>query len=83
MHWFVWIAGGVVAGWAVGLIMRGRGYGLVGDLILGVLGGFVGGWLFDAAGAPGVDGGWWRHLLVSIIGGSVVVGVSRLVRRVL
>ncbi len=54
MHVVIWIIGGIVAGWLTGLVMRGRGYGLIGDLILGIVGGSVGGWLLA---------GWvpWKH----------------------
>lgn len=83
MHWLIWLAGGVMAGWIVGLIMRGSGYGLVRDLLLGIFGGVAGGWLLGAAGLTETPGNWWRHLLVSVIGGSFVVGISRLVRRAL
>lgn len=36
---------GIVAGWLAGLIMRGAGFGIIGDLIIGILGAFVGSWL--------------------------------------
>ena len=45
MDSLIWILAGVVAGWLTGLVVKGRGYGLVGDLIMGFLGGLVGGWL--------------------------------------
>lgn len=83
MHWLIWIAGGVIAGWTVGLIMQGRGYGLVRDLALGCIGGVAGGWLLGLAGQVEAGGGWWQHLLVSVIGGAFLVGVARLVRRAL
>ena len=51
MHYVLWTATGLVAGWVAGLVVRGRGYGLVGDLILGSVGGVVGGHLFNALGA--------------------------------
>ncbi len=41
---------GLVAGWLASRIMRGGGYGLVGDLIVGVVGAFLGGWLFNLLG---------------------------------
>jgi uncharacterized membrane protein YeaQ/YmgE (transglycosylase-associated protein family) len=41
---------GLVAGWLAGQIMKGSGFGLVGDLILGVVGAFIGGWLFSLLG---------------------------------
>jgi uncharacterized membrane protein YeaQ/YmgE (transglycosylase-associated protein family) len=49
--WFLFI--GLVAGWLTGLIMRGGGYGIFGDLILGVIGAFVGRWLFGVLGVRG------------------------------
>ena len=41
---------GIVAGWLAGQIMKGRGFGLVGNLVVGVLGAILGGWLFSALG---------------------------------
>ena len=43
MHWILWIIAGIVAGWLTGLIMKGRGYRLIGDLVIGLLGGLFGG----------------------------------------
>ena len=45
MRILILIASGILAGWLTRLIMGGRGYGVVGDLILGSLGGMVGGWI--------------------------------------
>jgi len=45
MNFFVWIIAGIVAGWLAGLVVRGRGFGLIGDLVIGLLGGLVGGWI--------------------------------------
>src|SRR2546430_12195624 len=42
-----WIIVGLIAGWLAGLIMKGGGYGLIGDLVLGLIGALVGGWLFS------------------------------------
>ena len=41
---------GIIAGWLAGQIMKGRGFGLVGNLVVGVLGAILGGWLFDKLG---------------------------------
>lgn len=81
-HYIAWMATGILAGWLVGVVMRGRGYGLIGDLLLGLLGGVVGGFLFRTLGAPAPDTSWLVHSLVAAIGGIVLVAASRLLRRI-
>jgi uncharacterized membrane protein YeaQ/YmgE (transglycosylase-associated protein family) len=44
---------GLVAGWLAGQIMKGRGFGLVGNLVIGVIGALIGGWLFGRLGMMG------------------------------
>jgi len=46
---------GAVAGWLAGLIMKGGGFGLLGDIVVGVIGSLIGGWLFSLLGSPLVD----------------------------
>jgi len=46
--WFILI--GLVAGWLAGQVMKGGGYGVLGDIIVGILGALFGGWLFGALG---------------------------------
>ena len=43
----VWLLVGAIAGWLAGNIMRGAGFGLVGNIVIGIIGSFVGGWLFS------------------------------------
>src|SRR5207247_10267689 len=43
---------GLIAGWLAGQIMRGAGFGLIGDIVVGVIGAFIGGWIFQAAHIP-------------------------------
>jgi uncharacterized membrane protein YeaQ/YmgE (transglycosylase-associated protein family) len=80
MHILVWIISGVIAGWLTGLIMKGRGFGLLGDLLVGLLGGLVGGWLFSLLGL-GVNG-WLGEIVVAVVGGVVLVAIVRLLRRI-
>jgi uncharacterized membrane protein YeaQ/YmgE (transglycosylase-associated protein family) len=76
----IWIISGIVAGWIAGLLVRGRGFGLIGDLIIGLLGGLIGGWL---AGLLGIQAsGWIAQILVAALGGIVLVAVIRLIRRI-
>ena len=42
----IWIIVGAIAGWLAGLIVKGYGFGLVGNIVLGIVGAFLGGWLF-------------------------------------
>ena len=80
MNILIWIISGIVAGWIAGLLVRGRGFGLIGDLIIGLIGGLIGGWL---AGLLGVQtSGWIAQILVAAIGAVILVAAIRLVRRI-
>jgi uncharacterized membrane protein YeaQ/YmgE (transglycosylase-associated protein family) len=79
MNILIWIVSGIIAGWLAGLIVRGRGFGLIGDLIIGLLGGLIGGWL---AGLLGIQASsWLAQILVAAMGGVVLVAIIRLIRR--
>ena len=70
---------GLIAGWLAGQVMKGRGYGVVADICLGVLGGVVGGGLFGALGVwPG--GGILAAIFVAFVGAVALVGITRLVK---
>jgi uncharacterized membrane protein YeaQ/YmgE (transglycosylase-associated protein family) len=76
-----WIIVGLIAGWLAGLVMRGGGYGILVDIILGILGGLVGGWLFGRLGLwPG--GGMLGSIIVAFVGAVILVGITRLLKRV-
>jgi len=79
MHFLAWIISGIVAGWLTGLVMKGRGYGLIGDLVVGLLGGLIGGWLFSFFGVT--TRSWLGEILVAVIGGVVLVALVRVLRR--
>ena len=79
MHllWFLII--GVVAGWLAGQIMKGGGYGLIGDLVLGVVGAFIGGHLLGVLGI--YAGGLIGRLITATVGAVVLVFLVRLIKR--
>lgn len=70
---------GLVAGWLAGKILKGAGFGLVGDLIVGVIGAFIGVWLFGALGISA--GGLFGLLVASIVGALLLLFVLRLVKK--
>ena len=79
MSIIAWIILGIVAGWLAGLIMRGGGYGVIGDLVLGVVGAFVGGFLWGLITHQDVIVGFnLPSLLIAVIGAIVVIAISRL-----
>jgi uncharacterized membrane protein YeaQ/YmgE (transglycosylase-associated protein family) len=74
-----WIVLGLVAGWLAGMIMRGGGYGLIGDIILGILGAIIGGWLWGLITHEDVMLGFnLPSLLIAVLGAVVLIGISRL-----
>ena len=73
---------GVLAGWITGKLMKGGGYGLLGDLLLGLIGSVVGGWLSSVLLGVDLTSGFnLTTLVVSVIGAVVVVMIYRLVTR--
>ena len=72
MGLLAWIVVGLIAGWLAGKVMKGGGYGVLVDIILGILGGIVGGWVFGLLGIwPG--GGMIGSILVAFVGAVILV----------
>lgn len=76
--WFILI--GLVAGWLAGQVMKGGGYGVIGDIIVGILGALLGGWLFGALGI-GAGGGLIGSLIVAFIGACILIFLLRIIKR--
>ena len=78
---FVWFAlVGLVAGWLAGLLMKGGGFGVIGDIVVGILGALLGGFLFSALGLSS-GGGLLGAIIVATIGAIVLIFILRLVKR--
>ena len=75
-----WIVVGLIAGWLAGQVMKGGGYGVLVDIILGILGGVVGGWIFGALGIWH-GGGMIGSILVAFIGAVILVAITRVLKR--
>jgi uncharacterized membrane protein YeaQ/YmgE (transglycosylase-associated protein family) len=75
--WFLLV--GLVAGWLAGKLMKGSGFGVIGDIVIGVIGAFVGGFLFRVVGlsAHGTIG----SIIMATIGAMVLVAVVRALRK--
>ena len=71
---------GIISGWLAGLIMKGDGYGLIWDLILGIAGAVVGSWGFGLLGLSS-SGGMIGSIIVSTIGAVILIFISRLLRK--
>jgi uncharacterized membrane protein YeaQ/YmgE (transglycosylase-associated protein family) len=82
MSILAWIVLGLIAGFVGSKIVNKSGEGLVLDIILGIVGAVIGGWLFNRFGASGVTGLNLYSLLVAVIGSVVLLVVFHAIRRV-
>jgi uncharacterized membrane protein YeaQ/YmgE (transglycosylase-associated protein family) len=80
MNILIWIVSGILAGWLAGMLVKGRGFGLIGDFIVGLIGGVLGGWIFGFFGISATN--WLGQILVAALGGVVLVVIIRTLRRV-
>ena len=78
-----WIIVGIIAGWAAGLVMKGRGFGILGNIVVGVIGAFIGGWLAGVIFniSDPISGINVTTIVVAFLGAIVVLAVARLLRR--
>jgi uncharacterized membrane protein YeaQ/YmgE (transglycosylase-associated protein family) len=72
-----WLIIGLIAGWLAGKLSRGRGYGCITDIVLGILGAFLGGWIFAKIGLFG--GGFIYSLAAATVGAVILVGIVHLI----
>ena len=74
-----WLFIGLVAGWLAGVIMPGKGFGLLGDLIVGLVGAFVGGLILNLL-VPDATFGFWGSLIVALIAACILVAIVHAVQ---
>ncbi len=72
-----WLFVGLIAGFLASVVMRGGGYGVVGDIIVGIIGAFIGGWLFSLLGVGA--GGLIGSIIVAFIGACILIAILRAV----
>lgn len=75
--WFLLI--GLIAGWLAGVIMRGGGFGIPGDIIVGIVGAFIGAFVFRALGVNAY--GTLGEIVMTVIGAMILLFLIRLVKR--
>ena len=73
-----WLVVGLIAGWLAGQFMRGGGYSLVGDIVIGVIGAFIGVFVFSIL-LPGSSVGLIGSIVVAFIGAVILIALARLV----
>jgi len=71
---------GLIAGWLAGYVMKGSGYGLMGDLVLGLLGAVIGGWLLGLVAPSAMPAGFVVSVLVASVGAIVLIAIVRALR---
>jgi uncharacterized membrane protein YeaQ/YmgE (transglycosylase-associated protein family) len=76
-----WIVLGLIAGFLAGQFMKGGGYGLVGDIILGIIGAIVGGFLSSTLLGLDVNGFNIQSILIAFIGACIVIAIARALTR--
>ena len=80
MSFLYFIIIGGVAGWLAGRIMQGGGFGVLINIVLGIIGGVVGGWVFGLLGLSSGDG-LIGSLITSLVGAVLILYVARLIKK--
>ncbi len=76
----VFLVIGGVAGWLAGLIIKGGGFGILGNIVVGVLGALAGGWLFDMVGIS-IGGEWVGPIATATVGALVLLFIVGLIKK--
>lgn len=80
MGFIVWLIVGGIAGWLAGLVVRGYGFGIIGNIIVGIVGAFIAGWLLPRLGIV-IGGGTLGEIINAVIGAILLLLIIGLIRR--
>ena len=80
MGFIAFIFVGLVAGWLAGKVMKGGGYGVLMDILLGIVGGMLGGWIFGELGIY-PNAGLIGAIAVAFVGAVILVAITRALKR--
>jgi len=75
-----WLIIGAIAGWLAGVLVKGGGFGLIVDIIVGIVGAFIGGWLSGVLHIS-LGGGWIGSIVTAVIGAVILLFIVRLFSR--
>jgi uncharacterized membrane protein YeaQ/YmgE (transglycosylase-associated protein family) len=76
----IWLIVGGIAGWLAGMVVKGGGFGLIGDIIVGIIGALIAGWLLPQIGIV-IGGGLIGAIINAFIGAVILLIILRLVKR--
>ena len=79
-----WVIVGLIAGWLAGLVMKGKGFGLIGNTVIGIVGGLLGGYLASALFkvANPISGFNLTTIVIAFLGAVILLAVIRLLRKI-
>lgn len=80
MQFIYFLIIGALAGWGAGQLMKGGGFGILVNIVLGIIGGVVGGWVFSLLGISS-NGGLIGSLVTSLVGAVLILYVARLIKK--
>ena len=75
-----WLIVGAIAGWLAGVLVKGQGFGLLGDIVVGIIGAFVGGWLAGVLHIA-IGGGFIASIITATIGAVILIVILRMIKR--
>lgn len=82
MSVIVFLVIGAAAGWLAGVIVKGRGFGILGDIVIGIIGAFLGGFLLIAFGLAGLAGaGVISAILVATVGAVILLVIVKIIKK--
>ncbi len=76
--WFLFV--GLIAGWLAAILVKGRGFGILGDIIVGIIGAELGGWIFNAVGLTAY--GFAGAVIMALVGAVVLLVIIKLIKAV-
>lgn len=71
---------GLIAGWLAGMLVKGRGFGMLGDILVGIIGAVIGGWIYGQMGFSSY--GFLGAVLMAFVGAVVLLVIIKLIRNV-
>ena len=76
----VWLIIGAIAGWLAGKLVKGGGFGFIGDIVVGIVGAVIGGWLASVLGI-GIGSGFIASVITAVIGAVILLLIVRAIKR--